>query len=94
MAVVQALLSHGANPNLAREDECTPLIIASEMGYEDVVKALLDPNNGYQVDITSRCNGFDAASVAASESIVELIHNYAMDSQVRDCLVGGNKFCL
>ena len=86
VAVVQALLSYGADPNLEREDGCTPLIIASEMGHEQVVEALLHPDNGYQVDISACCHDLDAASVAASERIVELIHNYAMDSQVRDCL--------
>merc|ERR1712025_606428 len=80
--VVQALLRYGANPNLVREDGCSPLIIASEMGHEHVVKTLLEANNGYETDISIHTiNGYDAASVAANENIVELLHNHEMDNR-------------
>ena len=86
MTVVEALLKHGANPNLVREDGCSPLIIASQMGHENVVKALLHPDNfdnSYKTDITIRTvNDYDAISVAASNSIFELLQNHALDSQV------------
>ena len=83
MAVVEALLQFGANPNLVREDGCSPLIIASEMGHWHVVKALLESENGFKIDTHAQtANGHNAMSVAASDSIIELLHGYDMESQV------------
>jgi len=65
VAVVQALLDAGANPNVQRADGSTALLISTSLGDTDAVKALLanraDPNialpNGLTALITATVNG-------------------------------------
>jgi ankyrin repeat protein len=53
-SVVDVLLRHGADPNLANHDGFTPLCIASQNGHTSVVDVLLrhgaDPNIAVTVE--------------------------------------------
>ena len=44
LSVMYTLLSNGVDPNLAKNDGTTPLMIASLNGHDDVVQLLLERN--------------------------------------------------
>lgn len=57
LGVVRKILGAGANPNMRRQDGATPLMLASEEGHTEVVRALLEHGadaNAARTDIGAR----------------------------------------
>src|SRR5437868_9900248 len=67
--MVRALLDHGANPNLARNDKFTALALAAFFGHTETVETLID--RGARTEIVTRC-GTSAHMWAKARTFVEV----------------------
>jgi uncharacterized protein len=67
--MVRALLDHGANPNLARNDRFTALALAAFFGHTETVKTLID--HGARTETVTRC-GTSAHMWAKARTFVEV----------------------
>ena len=70
-AIVRLLLRRGANPNIATDENMTPLHSAAYHGYADIVKVLIDA--GAEVNTAESRYGFTPLAYAARSGSVEVI---------------------
>jgi len=67
--MVRALLEHGADPNLMRNDRFTALALAAFFGHTETVKTLID--HGARTEVKTRC-GVSASKWATARTFGEV----------------------
>ncbi|KAI9368541.1 ankyrin repeat-containing domain protein [Aspergillus egyptiacus] len=84
--LMNLLLRHGADPNVATNRGNNATLWAAEMGYTDIVEALVD--GGAEPDFRNR-TGRTPLSLAAEKGHIETVHlllGYGVDVSLRDSL--------
>jgi Ankyrin repeats (3 copies) len=67
--VVRALLEHGADPNLTRNDKFTALALAAFFGHTETVRILIE--HGAKTEVVTRC-GASARTWATARTFAEV----------------------
>src|SRR5215203_4985073 len=67
--IVRALLEHGADPNLTRNDKFTALALAAFFGHTETVRLLIE--HGAKTEVVTRC-GASARTWAAARTFDEV----------------------
>ena len=83
LAIVQALISAGANVNQADNEDVTPLFIASQKGHAEVVSALIE--HGADKEACMGGNGWSplfVASWAGEAAVVKVLLGHGADRDV------------
>ena len=68
--IVRALLSHGADPNLTRNDKFTALALAAFFGHTETVRLLIE--HGAKTEVVTRC-GASARMWATARTFHEVV---------------------
>ena len=67
--MVRALLDHGADPNLTRNDKFTALALAAFFGHKETVRILIE--HGAKTEVVTRC-GYSAKTWARARTFDEV----------------------
>ena len=74
--MVRALLEHGADPNISRNDKFTPLMLAAFFGYEEIVRMLVE----YGADIEAKTRFGTTAPMWANARTFHDVADYLQTS--------------